>query len=150
MTGKVTDAYPFYQKLNGGPGSGRHKEGDSNEEYTHGDTSLTHEDVHEIRKMNALVQIIKNHGEFAYGNETPEDMAIEWDDWDISPEKVDAWLSARCFEPETAHLLDDYNITPKQASKITEKGIGSYRDTIGYKVSNNDMSIDEAIEEIDA
>ena len=103
----------------------------------------------EIRRMCELVQIIKRHGGFAYGNSTPEDMAIEWDDWDISPEQVDAWLSSRCFDPIAAHQLEDYNITPSQAGKITKRGTGNYIDTIGYKVSNNDLTIDEAIEEAD-
>jgi hypothetical protein len=48
----------------------------------------------EIRRMNTLVKIIERHGDFAYGNNTPEDVAIEWDDWDILPEEVDSWLSS--------------------------------------------------------
>ncbi|MCK9571359.1 hypothetical protein M0R72_20590 [Candidatus Pacearchaeota archaeon] len=101
----------------------------------------------EVKKMNKMVQIIMRHGDFAYGNDAPEEVAIEWNDWDISPDEVDAWLSSRCFDPEAAHQLEDYDITPAQAGKITERGLGNYKDTIGYKVSNNDLTIEEAIEE---
>jgi hypothetical protein len=106
--------------------------------------------VDELRNMIAMVEVIKRYGDFAYGNDSPEEVAIEWDDWDISPEKADAWLSARCFTPEAAHQLEDYDITPEQAGKITEQGTGDYKDTVGYKVSNGDLTIEDAIEIIEA
>ena len=101
----------------------------------------------EIRKMGALTEIIKSHGDFAYGINKPEDIAIEWDDWDFTPEQVDAWLSARCFTPEAAHDLAEYNITPAQAGKMTE--LGGYRDTVGYQYANDNITLDEAIEEVE-
>jgi hypothetical protein len=103
----------------------------------------------ELRNMVAMVEVIKRHGDFAYGNNSPEAVAIDWDDWNISTDEADAWLSARCFDPKAAHQLDDHDITPEQAGKITKRGTGNYRDTIGYKISNYDLTIEEAIEILD-
>lgn len=103
----------------------------------------------ELRKMISMVDVVKSHGAFASGND-PEEIAIEWDEWDFSLEEVDAWLYARCFEPEMAYELKDCDITPEQAGKMTERGIGGYKDTIGYKLSNCDLTLEEAIEEVEA
>lgn len=103
----------------------------------------------ELRRLSALVAIIKQHGDFAYGNSSPEDVAIEWDDYDFQAEEVDAWLTARCFCPDAAHELTESDISPEQAGEITDEKVGGYVDTIGYKISNNDLDIDEVIELID-
>jgi hypothetical protein len=106
-------------------------------------------DADELRDLIAMVEVIKRHGDFAYGNDIPEQIAIDWYDWNILPEEADAWLSVRCFTPEAAHQLEDYDITPEQARKITDRGIVNYRDTIGYKVANCDLAIEAAIKEVE-
>jgi hypothetical protein len=41
---------------------------------------------------------------------------------------------------EARKALDMSVITPEQAGKMTERGIGGYKDTIGYKLSNCDLN----------
>jgi hypothetical protein len=67
---------------------------------------------------------------------------------DYYPTEAEAigYIKARTFEPEVAQTLYRKGITPEQAAIVTEVGIGGYRDTIGYKVSNGDLSYPEAKE----
>lgn len=97
-------------------------------------------------ELEKMIEVIRSHGTFAYGNEQPEDVAKQWLEWGFSPKQAEEWLQARCFYPIAAWHLDNADIHPEQASKITEEGLGGYRDTIGYKVANNDLEIERAVE----
>lgn len=60
------------------------------------------------------------------------------------PEEIEDWLRARCSKPEGARKLEDAGITPQQAAIETRAGGGDYKDTIGHKVIQGDLSLDEA------
>jgi len=59
-------------------------------------------------------------------------------------EEIAAWLAARCYEAESARLLDDVGLTPEQASLRTTAGEADYEDTIAFKFSRRDLSLTEA------
>lgn len=59
-------------------------------------------------------------------------------------EEVEEWIAARCFDERVAAALDTAGLTAAQASLRTREGRSDYEDTIAYKVSNKDLSIDEA------
>ena len=61
-----------------------------------------------------------------------------------SAEDVEDWLRARCFKAAGAKALDDAGLTPEQAAIRTREGASDYEDTIGFKVSNGDLSTDAA------
>lgn len=58
------------------------------------------------------------------------------------------WENAGCFDEDAALQLSNAGVTPDEASTMTgeDVGVGSYRDTIGYKVSNGDLSVAKALE----
>jgi hypothetical protein len=57
---------------------------------------------------------------------------------------VDAWLSARCFDPGAARLLADAGVGPADARMKTGAGAGAYTETIGFKVAAGDIDPEEA------
>lgn len=59
-------------------------------------------------------------------------------------EEVEDWLGARCFDPVCAHALDAAGLTPEQARLRTTEGRTGYEDTIAYKFSRSDLSLEEA------
>ncbi|MCK9570832.1 hypothetical protein M0R72_17920 [Candidatus Pacearchaeota archaeon] len=90
-----------------------------------------------------MIQVLRNHGVFAYGQESDiESMAEEWEDYDFSPRGADEWLSAGCFRAADARDLANAGISPEDAGKNydpdSNPGI-----SIGYAVANGDMTIDE-------
>ena len=89
--------------------------------------------------------VIESHGNFAHGG-NPDDTAETWLDVGFDTHEVEEWLRARCFDPNTARDLADAGVTPEMASIKTEAGRGDYVDTIGFKVSDNDLEVDEARE----
>lgn len=95
-----------------------------------------------------MVQVLRNHGVYAYGQESDiELIAEEWEDYDFSPDQADKWLEAGCFQAGDAYLMAFDGITPEQAAYRGEE----MQYSIGYAVANNDMTIDEAkriIEEV--
>jgi hypothetical protein len=100
----------------------------------------------EIGEMDDMEVVIRSHGDFAYGSEKVEDIAQEWRDYNFTPEEADEWLKAGCFRASDARALADIDITPKKASLDTNEGIGGYTASIGYKFSNNDLTIDQVQE----
>lgn len=94
------------------------------------------------QNVEEMKEIISSYGEFAHGGEV-EAVAAEWIDENFTPSEADTWLSARCFYASAARKLADAGITPEKASKKTSKGIGGYTDTIGYKMANGDLDIDD-------
>ncbi|MCA1683410.1 MAG: hypothetical protein LC685_05440, partial [Actinobacteria bacterium] len=80
------------------------------------------------------IDTIRAHGELADRGEDPAVAAQAWTDAGFDDETADAWLRARCFDPQGARDLADLGVTPGQASKRTRDGAGeSYIDTIAYK-----------------
>lgn len=87
--------------------------------------------------------VIEAHGHFAHGG-NPDDAAETWAAVGFEPEEVEEWLRARCFAPDAARDLADAGVTPDLAATKTEMGRGDYTDTIGFKVSDGDLEVEEA------
>ena len=96
-----------------------------------------------------MVQVLRNHGVFAYGSEEDiERYAEEWEDYDFSPDQADKWLEAGCFQAYAARELSDAGISSENAARLDpdESRPGTQ---IGYSVANGDMSIEEAVQIIE-
>lgn len=91
--------------------------------------------------MTTITEIITAERDFAAGVEDPATVAQQWAEHGFAADDVQAWLDARCFDPDAAAELRDAGITPEQASTRTDAGTGGYADTIGYKVANGDLGI---------
>ena len=85
-------------------------------------------------------ETIRRFGELADRGGDPSEAAQAWTDADFDDETAARWLSARCFDAESARALADMGVTPEQAGKRTRDGGGGYIDTIGFKVSSGDMT----------
>jgi len=81
---------------------------------------------------------------FACHEETRKLVAWQWETHGFTADNVAKWLNARCFNPDAAAAMRDAGIAPEDAEEHTDRGDGGYTDTIGYKVSNCDLSVDEA------
>lgn len=82
--------------------------------------------------------------ELTCGVQDFQKLAQDWYACGFTPTLVKKWLAARCYAPVAAKLFTQAGITPELASETTDKGLGGYADTIGYKVANRDMTIAEA------
>ena len=72
-------------------------------------------------------------------------MAPSWVDAGFDDaEEVGEWLAARCFTADAAQRLENAGFTPAQAALRTNAGAGDYEDTIGFKLTNQDLSVSEA------
>jgi hypothetical protein len=87
--------------------------------------------------------VIESHGHFAHGG-NPEDAAETWGEAGFDAAEVEEWLRARCFDPSAARDLTDAGVTAQMAAMRTEAGQGDYTDTVGFKVSDNDLEVEEA------
>jgi hypothetical protein len=90
---------------------------------------------------------IELHAHYAYGADSAdvtETWAQVWSEAGFSGAEVDEWLKARCFQPAAARDLADAGVAPEDAREITHLGSEEYSDTIGYKVANGDLEVDEA------
>lgn len=58
-----------------------------------------------------------------------------------------AWEETGCFRANAAIEMRDAGIVPEQARTKTgeDVGVGSYSGTIGYKVANDDLTIEAAL-----
>ena len=95
--------------------------------------------------LGELAAVIEGHGAEATRGESSELVAREWigagfDD----PEEVAEWLAARCFTAAGARLLDDAGITPAQAATLTREGASPVEETIGFKVTRGELSVEAA------
>ena len=89
--------------------------------------------------------VVEHHGHFAHlGN--PDDASDTWAGNGFGAAEVDEWLLAGCFSPDSARDLADAGVTPLRAATRTAAGAGDYVDTVGFKVSNGDLGVDEARE----
>lgn len=89
--------------------------------------------------------VIEKHGYFAHGGNL-DDAAETWAESGFEANEVEEWLLARCFNPNAARDLADAGVTPDMARMKTEAGSGDYVDTVGFKVSDGDLEVDEARE----
>ena len=91
-----------------------------------------------------MIQVLRNHGAFAYGQERDiESIAEKWEDYDFSPSDTDEWISAGCFRAADARDLADAGIAPEDAKRHHDQenypGV-----SIGYAVANGDLSVEKA------
>jgi hypothetical protein len=102
-----------------------------------------------------IEQVLLSYGPFATGTggfgthpEVVASVAADWAAAGFTAAQVDEWLGARVFTPEAARALLDREIFPAQASRMSgpDQGMGSYTDSVGYKLANNDITADEADE----
>lgn len=98
------------------------------------------------RLIESAREVIEGHGEAALaGGLSLEEATRAWLDAGFEDtEEIDEWLSARCFSPEGAKRLEMAGITPEQAALRTVAGSAAYEETVGYKVTAGDLSLDEA------
>lgn len=95
------------------------------------------------RLIDQFIEVIKSS--LAKNIEPTEAEAIRWLEAGFDdPEEVSDWLAARCFSAEDARRLDEAGITADQAAIRTTTGQGDYEDTIAYKFTRGDLSLDEA------
>lgn len=90
-----------------------------------------------LEVVSASDVALKNGGDAA-------NVAWYWQHEGFTPTEAQAWLEARCFEPRAAAMLRHAGITPDEAAIITTEGRASRADTIGYKVSNGGLSVEQA------
>lgn len=98
-----------------------------------------------------MIEIIRQYGDFACGD--PDDLqavAQEWVDAGFTPAEADRWLDARCFCASTARALARAGFAPEEAGEEATAPCGSYQDTIGYLVSNGDLSLARALARLQA
>lgn len=88
-----------------------------------------------------LVEVMAQYGEFAHGGDV-EGTAQEWADAGFTAQAAAAWLDAECFTAYAARRLADAGVTPTQAAVADSEACG-YAATIGYKIANGDMDIED-------
>lgn len=87
--------------------------------------------------------VIERHGHFAHGG-NPDDTAETWAESGFEAHEVDEWLLARCYDPSAARDLADAGVTAEMARMKTDAGAGDFVDTVGFKVSDGDLEVEEA------
>ena len=94
--------------------------------------------------LTDIAEVLKRRGALSAG-EDAEALAREWAaaGFGDAPE-VEDWLEAGCATPACARLLDDAGLTPEQAAIRTGGGSAGYEETVGRKVANGDLSLEEA------
>ena len=96
------------------------------------------------RLLRETVEVLLHFGPWAAGDD-PEATAQEWRDFGFCPDEVREWLRARCFQPGAALQLQFVQLGPGDASRRVESPVGRYTDTLGYLVSNRDLTAPEAL-----
>lgn len=94
------------------------------------------------RVMSEMEETLDRYGEFAHGGDV-EGAAQEWEGAGFTPDEAAAWIDARCWDADTARELADAGISPEQAA--TSVTVCGYADTIGYAVSNGDLTVGQAL-----
>lgn len=97
-------------------------------------------------ELTKIVELLERRGPHADAAGRPaEASAREWLASGFEEaEEVEGWLAARCFTAESARALEEAGLTPEQAAIRTREGAGDYEDTLGYKITNGDLSLEEA------
>ena len=95
--------------------------------------------------LRRIGEVIERHGAAARGDVSLAEAARAWVEAGFEDaEEVDEWLAARCFSAGGAQSIEMAGITPEQAAMRTKAGTADYEETIGYKIINNDLSLEEA------
>ena len=95
--------------------------------------------------LQSISEVIERHGAAALGDVSLEEASRAWVEAGFEDaEEVDDWLAARCFSARGAQALELAGITPQQAAMRTRAGMRDYEETIGYKIINDDLSLEEA------
>ncbi|HEY6188393.1 MAG TPA: hypothetical protein VIW80_11980 [Pyrinomonadaceae bacterium] len=95
--------------------------------------------------LQSISEAIERHGAAARGDVSLEEASRAWVEAGFEDaEEVDDWLAARCFSARGAQALERAGITPQQAAMRTRAGTRDYEETIGYKIINDDLSLEEA------
>jgi hypothetical protein len=106
---------------------------------------LRDDETEQAELIRRIREVIERHGASARGGASTEDAARRWLKAGFEEtEEIDEWLAARCFSAEGAHALEMAGITPEQAATRTKAGTADYEETIGYKIINGDLSLEEA------
>ncbi len=92
----------------------------------------------------SIRDVIEERGYFATGGGDSYLTAETWAEAGFDWAEVEEWLKARCFDPGAARDLSDAGVTPEMASIRTDAGRGDYVDTVGFKVSDGDLEVEEA------
>jgi hypothetical protein len=87
--------------------------------------------------------VIQRYGRDAHAGD-PDGTADAWAEIGVSAAEVEEWLHARCFNPSAAEDMTDAGIAPWMAMMKTDAGSGGYVDTVGFKVANGDLEVEEA------
>lgn len=98
-----------------------------------------------------VLETLRHYGEFAHGGD-PQGAADDWGNAgfsDLQSGVVAEWLEARCFDADTANEFARAGVSPDDASrKCSDLGLsplGDKGETIGYAVSNGDLSVAEVV-----
>jgi hypothetical protein len=95
--------------------------------------------------LRAISELLEHYGQHGTKSASIAEQAKSWIDLGYDdPEEVESWLKARCFNAEGANMLDNAGITPEQAAITTTEGLSSTPDSIGFKVVNGELTVDEA------
>jgi hypothetical protein len=97
-----------------------------------------------------ILDVILRHAVFVPPDGSLETTLEAWEATGLDAHEVEEWMSARCFVPDAARDLADAGVTPGMARLRTSAGGGAYVDTIGFKVANGDLGVDEARELVGA
>lgn len=94
---------------------------------------------------DAIIEVLESAGECMAGSGRAETRAIahEWEDAGFVADDVAAWSAARCFDPGMARELYQAGYSPDWATQRIYIEQGQYTDTIGYGLSNSDLSLDD-------
>jgi hypothetical protein len=103
------------------------------------------DETERAKLIASACEVIAGHPQAALQGVSLEEAARAWIDAGFEDtEEIDEWLAARCFTAEGAQRLERAGITPEQAALRTVAGSAPYEETIGYKVTAGDLSLDEA------
>ncbi|MCA1626629.1 MAG: hypothetical protein LC742_01510 [Acidobacteria bacterium] len=106
---------------------------------------MTEDNTAQADLRQRISQALARHDGTARQSTEFEIVAAEWIEIGFDDaEEVADWLAARCFAPALARRLDEAGITPEQARLLTTEGRRDYADTVAYKLSQNDLTIEEA------
>ena len=95
--------------------------------------------------VGAITELLERYGQHETKDASMAEQAKSWIDLGYDdPDEVELWLKARCFNAEGANMLDNAGITPEQAALTTTEGLSPMPDSIGFKVVNGELTVDEA------
>ena len=104
------------------------------------------DDRERTEALGDIGEVIRRYGPAASGSATSaETMAQEWIDAGFDDaEEIEDWLRAGCVSAAGAQMLERAGITPQQAAFRTKAGRTDREESIGSKIVNGELSIDEA------